>query len=57
MLRSRIIKVLFLVPLAVLLSVAIVQQVRFPDSGAWIVSAIAAGYLLLALVVWRLWGR
>ena len=36
---------------------AIVQQVRYPETGAWIVAFIGAFYLLLFLVVKRLAGR
>jgi MFS family permease len=36
---------------------ALIQQVRYPDSAAWIVALLATGYLVLVLVVGRLVDR
>lgn len=50
-------KALFFGLLFLILASAIVQQVRYPDSAAWIVAVLIAGYLVLAFVVSRLSGR
>lgn len=57
MLQIKISKALFFGLLFLILASAIVQQVRYPDSAAWIVAVLIAGYLLLAFVVSRRSGR
>jgi len=52
--QSKLAKLTFVAPLVVFLVGAVIQQVRYPDSSAWIVALLAAGYLLLIYVVARL---
>lgn len=55
--QVRITKIIIFGFLFVILASAIVQQVRYPHSAAWIIAVLIAGYLLLAFVVSRRSGR
>lgn len=55
--QLKVSKIIIFGFLFVILASSIVQQVRYPDSAAWIVAVLTAGYLLLAFIVNRLSGR
>lgn len=55
--QLKISKIIIFGFLFLILASAVVQQIRYPQSAAWIVAVLVGGYVLLAFVVNRLSGR